>query len=229
MTQPAKVSQRIADSIYEDIKTGHLAEGARLPSERDLVERYGASRMSVREALVSLRSSGLIEMRDRARAQVSKLDTQTMLKPLTVTAQSLLATKNGMSDVQEARILFECGLARYAASHASPKEIERLGDSLASNRRALGDLERFIATDMEFHAILAEIPQNSIFVALGHAFSDWLADQRRIGMRARGAVRRAYQHHEAIFAAVKAHSPEQADLAMLEHLTFVARTYREQA
>lgn len=228
MTSPIRVSQRIADSISEDIKAGVFPPGSRLPSERDLVARYGASRMSVREALLSLRSAGVVAMHDRARAQVSAINSHTMLKPLAVTAQSLLATKTGMSDFQEARILFECGLARYAARHASPKEVERLGDSLAANRRAIGDLEQFVATDMIFHAVLAEIPQNSIFVALGHAFADWLADQRRIGMRARGAVRRAYQHHEAIFAAVETHTPEQAEQAMFEHLTFVARTYREQ-
>ncbi len=229
MVRQPRVSQRIADSLSDEIRSGQLPEGALLPSERDLVERYSASRMSVREALSSLRSSGLIEMRERARARVRKLDTQTMLAPLAVMAHALVATPGGMSNVQEARILFECGLVRYAARHASPKEIERLGDSLLANRRAIGDLEQFVATDLSFHAVLAEIPQNNIFVALGNAFSDWLADQRRIGMRARGAVRRAYGHHEAIFTAVQARSPEQADAAMSEHLTFVARTYREQA
>lgn len=229
MTRPTRISAHIADELTAEIKSGQWPEGSRLPSERNLVSRFGASRMSVREALLSLQGAGLIVMQDRARAVVSKPSAQSLLHPLAGAVQSLLATPSGMLDFQEARILFECGLARHAAAYASPKEMERLGDRLEANRRAIGVLDQFIATDMAFHLILAEIPQNGIFVALSHALAGWLADQRRIGMRARGAVRRAYGHHEAIFAAIQAHSPEQADRAMAEHLKFVAKTYRNQA
>ncbi len=229
MTRAIRVSVHIAHELAAEIKTGQMPEGSRLPSERSLVTRFGASRMSVREALLSLQSAGLIVVQDRTRAIVRKPSAQSLLHPLAGAVQSLLATPGGMLDFQEARILFECGLARHAASFASPKDIERLADRLAANRRAIGMLDQFIATDMAFHLILAEIPQNGIFVALSHALAGWLADQRRIGMGARGAVRRAYAHHEAIFAAVQSRSPEQADRAMAEHLRFVAQTYRDQS
>ncbi len=225
----SRASGQVLDSLAAAIRSGKLAEGERLPSERDLVERFGVSRASVREALLSLRAAGLIVPQDRSRARVARIDPRTLLSPLAQAAQSLLATRGGVSDFQEARILFECGLARHAARYASPKEVARLGDCLEANRRAIGDVETFIATDMAFHAALAENPANSLFIALGQALEGWLANQRRVGMRARGAVRRAYGHHVAIYEAIQARSPERADAAMAEHLTFVARVYREQA
>lgn len=229
MARNSRVYENVVKSIAQAINAGELPPGARLPSERDLVVQHGVSRMSVREALLTLQAMGLVEIHDRSRAQVRQFDSQTLLDPLTGAAQALLARPGGVSDFQEARIMFEGGLVRYAARHASPKEIARLGDALLANRRAIGEIEQFVVTDMAFHAVIAEIPQNGIFVALNAALSDWLANQRRVGLRARGSARQAYHHHEQVFEAIAAHSPEAAEAAMTDHLTFVAKIYREQA
>jgi len=223
MNRSARRFEIVSEGIASEINSGTLVEGALLPSERDLAEQYGVSRISVREALLSLQSSGLIELRDRARARVKQLRTVKLLAPMAGAAQSLLTKPGGISDFQEARIFFECGLARFAARHASPKEIARLGEALLANKKAIGNVEMFIATDMAFHAVLAELPRNSIFVALNASLADWLIEQRRLGMKVRGAARRAYQHHEAVFQAIAAHSPEEADKAMSNHLTVGAR------
>lgn len=226
MAKNARVFERVVKEIAASIHSGELPESAMLPSERDLAEKYGVSRVSVREALLSLQTSGLIRMRDRARAQVMRLESTNLLNPLAGTAQSLLSRPGGVSDFQEARILLECGLARHAARYASPKEIERLGQALLANRRAIGDQDSFVTTDLAFHTVLAEIPQNDIFIALNAALGGWLLEQRRISVRARGAERRAYQHHEAIFEAIAKHDPEAADRAMSSHLTVGARIIR---
>ena len=229
MARNSRVYENVVKSIADAINSGELPPGARLSSERDLVTRYGVSRMSVREALLTLQAMGLVEIHDRARAQVRQFDSQTLLDPLTGAARALLARPGGVSDFQEARIMFEGGLVRYAARHASPKEIARLGDALLANRRAIGEVEQFVVTDMAFHAVIAEIPRNGIFMALNAALSDWLANQRRVGLRAKGSARQAYRHHEQIFEAIVAHSPEAAEAAMTDHLIFVSKIYREQA
>ena len=219
----ARAFESLVEMIASQINAGDLPAGTRLDSERDLSEKYGVSRITVREALLALQSRGLILLKNRARAEVCGINSSALLSPLSGAAQSLLAKPGGVSEFQEVRILFECGLARHAARHASPKEIDRLGVALLENRRAIGDIERFIDTDMAFHAILAEIPHHNILVAINAALSGWLHEQRAIGLRARGAERRAYKHHEAVFEAIAAHSPEDADRAMSDHLTVGAR------
>ena len=216
---------RVFETVVEDlaaaIRCGELIEGGRLPSERDLVTRFGVSRMSIREALLSLEAMGLIDIRARSRATVRPMRSETFLNPLAAAAKSVLATPEGVADFQNARTMFEGGLARYAADYASPKEIERLGQALLANRRAIGNPQLFTDTDVRFHAILAEIPQNGIFVGLNAALTEWLAGQRTAGLEQPGSDRVAYAHHERIFEAIAARSPEAADKAMEEHLAWV--------
>lgn len=219
--------QDIAGEITRKINSGKLGDGDLLPSERELAERFGVSRTSVREALLSLQSSGLISTRPKARARVTALNSPAFINQLSTAARTLMAKPNGVSDFQEARALFECGLARHAARHASPKEIERLAQALERNRRAMGDHAQFAKTDFEFHGVLAEIPRNPIFTALNTALADWLLSQRTIGARApiRGVVRRAYRNHEEIYEAIAAHDAEAAERAMARHMKAVIDAY----
>lgn len=222
-----RIYQDVALKLTEQINSGELSDGSLLPSERELAESFGASRTSIREALLSLQSAGLISMRQRARARVTQLNNPAFFSQLSGAAQSLLALPNGVADFQEARVLFECGLVRYAARHASPKEIDRLAVALAQNKKAIDNPALFAKTDLAFHDTLAEIPRNPIFTALNGALSEWLMAQRTVPIRAsiRGAVRRAYEGHEEIYEAVAAHDAEAADQAMANHLKTVSEYY----
>ncbi len=222
---PRRIYQDIALKLAARINAGELADGSLLPSERELAETFGASRTAIREALLSLQSSGLISVRQRARARVTQLNNPAFFNQLSGAAQSLLSRPNGVADFQEARVLFECGLVRYAARHASPKEIDRLGAALALNKKAIGHPASFAKTDLAFHDVLAEIPRNPIFTALNTALSAWLMSQRTVGMPIRGAIRRAYEGHEAIYEAIAAHDAEAADQAMADHLKMVSDSY----
>jgi GntR family transcriptional regulator, sialic acid-inducible nan operon repressor len=220
-----RIYEHIAFEISEQINHGKLQDGALLPSERELAETYGASRASIRQALLSLQSSGLILLRQRARARVTRIGTPAFFNQLSGAAKALLSEPQGVSNFQEARMLFECGLARYAARHASQKEVDRLERALAMNKRAINNPERFAKTDLAFHDILAEIPRNPIFTALDVALSEWLMEQRRFGTTIRGASRSAYNGHEAIYRAIARHDVEGADRAMAEHLRTVMQFY----
>jgi len=228
-----RVEERLSNAGIDTV-VGHEMEfvlvgpdGSRLPSERELAETFGASRTSIREALLSLQSSGLISVRQRARARVTQLNNDAFFNQLSGAAQSLLSRPNGVADFQEARVLFECGLARYAARHASPKELDRLAVALAQNRKAIDSPALFAKTDLAFHDLLAEIPRNPIFTALNTALAEWLMAQRMTGIRApiRGSIRSAYQGHEEVYDAIAAHDVEAADAAMAAHLKTVSEHY----
>ena len=123
--------------------------------------------------------------------------------------------------------MFEGAIVRYAARHATPKEIERLGLALAKNRRSLDDPDEFIRSDMEFHLVLAEIPQNAILLALHHALSSWLKSQRTTSIAVSGSTRTVYQDHARVYRAIAAHDVEAADRAMAGHLARVSGFYWE--
>lgn len=231
MTSETEVQQRIyqhvARTLAARIEAGDFVNGSRLPSERELAETFGVSRTAIREALLSLQSLGLIAIQQKARARVTPLNNAAFFEQLSGVAKTLLARPNGVADFQEVRALFECGLARHAARHASPKEIDRLALCLSRNKKAVSDPPLFAKTDLAFHDVLAEIPSNPIFSALNSSLSSWLMSQRQVGIRApiRGAIKRAYLGHEEVYEAIAAHDPERADRAMADHLSYVSEMY----
>src|ERR1700733_5220312 len=228
-TGTPRIYQDIAKKLAKKIESNEFPNGSVLPSERVLAAMFDVSRTSIREALLSLQSLGLISIRQKARARVTQLNNPAFFKQLSGAAQTLLARPNGIADFQEARVLFECGLARYAAAHASQKEIEKLAVVLAQNRKAIGNSRLFAKTDLAFHDVIADLPRNPIFTALNSALSGWLMSQRTIAIKAeiRGNVgRAAYEGHEESYKATAAHDVERGDRAMANHLSLVSEFYR---
>lgn len=226
-TTRRKLYEDVAAQLEAQIIAGEFPNGSQLPSERELIRLFGVSRTSVREALLSLQKMGLVAVGNGARARVTKPSSQTLLAQVAGAARSLVADPEGISHFQEARVLFECGLARYAARHAAPKQVEKLALALIENKKAVGDIDAFARTDMAFHLVIAEMPNNPIFSSLHSALAEWLFQQRTTGLAIRGAARDAFRAHEDIFEAIAARNPDQAEDAMAHHLSQVSKYYWE--
>lgn len=215
----ADLEAKIIEGVY--------AVGERLPTERALTEEYEVSRTSIREALFWLNMRGFIEIEGNSRPRVAMPTADNLLAQLSGTARILLGQPEGMRNLQEARTLFECSIVRHAAKYATPKQIESIEAALLSNRSSLDDPERFVETDMAFHAALVATPMNPIFTALNTALSEWLEQQRIIGMQVPGSMPRVYRDHEAIFERIRERDAEGADNAMAMHLSNVASYYNQ--
>jgi GntR family transcriptional repressor for pyruvate dehydrogenase complex len=137
----------------------------------------------------------------------------------------LLAQPDGMRLFQDARALFEVGLARLAAERATDADVAELAEALEANRRAIGDPEAFKRTDVAFHYRLAEIARNPIFTAICEAVAEWLTEQRTTSGRAPQSSKLAFAAHKRVFEAVAARDPDAAQAAMQQHLDTVAKLY----
>ena len=216
--------EEIAEHLELLIVRGELRPDDALPSERELMTRFGAARSSVREALFLLRRKGLAEMRAGARTRVTRPSAERLIGDLSGAAQLLARRPGGARSLQQARALLEIGLAREAARGATPEAVARLGEALEDNRRA-GDLDEFERTDLAFHRRLAEASGNDVFVALTDAFGDWLAEQRWISARSGVSFETVVAEHEAILEAIRAGDPAAAQDAMQAHLDAVVERY----
>lgn len=227
-TSGRRIYQDIALQLTRKIDIGEFANGSFLPSERELAETFGASRTSVREALLSLRASGLITGRRWSRTRVIQLDDPAFFSQLSGVARNQLARPNGVAEFLEACMLFECGLARFAAAYASPKDLDRLADALADNKRSIGEATLFAKTDAAFHRTLAEISGNSIFVALSTALCEWLIDLRTACFRTaiQRALRQTYLEHAQLYDAIAARNVAAAEAATEDHWKMISRRHR---
>ena len=220
-----KLFEQVAAHLERQILSGMLKPGDRLATERELQVQFGVGRPSIREALITLQRTGLIEIANGAPARVAMPTATGVVAGMAPAVSQMLTTDEGQHHLQKVRLFFEAGLARQAASEATPEDIESLTTALADNRAAIGDREQFIATDVAFHYVLEQVTGNPVFTALHDALSAWLRQQRTVSLAVPGQEEIAYQAHRAIFDAVVARNPEAADKAMRDHLTDIEGAY----
>lgn len=224
-----RLYEEIEQRLEDEITSGRLRIGDTMPSERELMQRYGVGRPAVREALLALGRKGLVRVGAGERTRVSKPTLGAVVEGVSGAVSMLLATPEGIRDLQHARRFFECALARQAAADADRAAIARLADRLAANRAALGDPAGFERTDVEFHYELALVAGNPIFPSLHQATVGWLTQQRTISLMQPGALRAAWRFHARVYEAIAAHDPDEAERAMREHLQAVERFYWKSA
>jgi len=220
-----KLFQQVAAHLENQILDGRLKPGDQLPPERDLQNRFGVGRPAIREALISLQRSGLVEISNGARARVAMPTAQDVVSGMGSAVRQMLSSEQGQRHFQGVRLFFETALARNAARSATPEQVKRLKAALDANRAARGDREAFIRTDIAFHFVLAEITANPIFAALHDAMSGWLKGQRVVTLDAPGQEATAYKAHVAIYEAIAAHDPDRAEAAMAAHLRQLEDTF----
>lgn len=198
--------------------SGELVDGAPLPAERDLMSRFGTSRAVVREAIVALSNGGLVERRPRYRPTVRKAGVESAFAAVGSIVEHLLGEPRGVRNLYETRLFVEQGLVRQAALQARKQDIDDLRKALAENEASIPDSEAFYASDIAFHGVLYQIPQNPIFPAVHTAYTSWLAPHW--SRMPRSPDRNAMNHrsHAEIFERIVERDANGAELALKRHL-----------
>lgn len=162
-----RIHEVVLGRIEEQIATGRLKVGDRLPAERDLAAELGVSRAAVREAIRVLEAMGTV-----VQATGSGPDAGTILSAVPGAALTHLITLHvmlasiGTADVVRARVALERESARLAASHAGPADHAVIEAQLAvMDDRAIG-AETFNDADTAFHLAIARASGNTLVAEL---------------------------------------------------------------
>jgi DNA-binding FadR family transcriptional regulator len=222
-----KRADEIAEQIERAISTGEFKEGAPMPSEKELAERFGVGRPSVRQALFTLQQQGLVEITSGTRARVTAPSGKFLTGQLATVIRRMTLTGQGHEHMEQARLLLEAGVAWQAARVATDDDIQRLKAALDANAAAIGNTGVFIRTDVAFHAELAVITRNPVFTGVYDALVGWLIDQRTTTIHMPDADRLSIRDHTAIFEAVAARDPMRAFHEMTGHLRLISELYSE--
>ncbi|HZT18294.1 MAG TPA: FCD domain-containing protein [Dongiaceae bacterium] len=220
-------ADEIAEHIERAISTGEFKEGTAMPSEKELAERFGVGRPSVRQALFTLQQQGLVEITSGTRARVTAPSGKFLTGQLASLIRRMTSTGQGHEHMEQTRLLFEAGVAWQAARVATDEDIQRLKTLLEANAAAIGNTGLFIRTDVAFHAELTVITRNPVFTGVHDALVGWLIDQRTTTIHMPDADRLSVRDHTAIFEAVAARDPMRAFHEMVSHLRLISELYRE--
>jgi GntR family transcriptional regulator, sialic acid-inducible nan operon repressor len=194
-----KLSGEVFDRLLARIKQGEFPPGSHLPSERELMERLGVGRPSVREALQELERMGFVTIVHGEGARVQSLSVHEVIGKMSEAVLFMLAnTEDMLEHLKEARLMFEVAMARLAAQRATKADIERLRVALEKHRASLDDPQSFLETDLEFHTAIAAASHNPIYIAVSTAMLDWLRRFHVEAVQTRGAERLTFSEHQKL-------------------------------
>lgn len=221
--QTSSSSEQVVEQIRRLIQSGELAPGMRLPGERELAQRFGVSRPTVREAIQSLASLRLLEVRQGlgtfVSAKVTTLEDPEFWVPWLTSG---VGDAFHLLEVREALAAKTAALAARAVAEgragAAPK-LAALAHNLeqmaaAADRQDPVALEQL---DLEFHALLAEMGENPYLVKLARSLNH-VFRYRHAVIRVPGWARQSLEEHAAIAAAVRAGDSQAAAALMTRHM-----------
>ncbi|PIE60530.1 MAG: GntR family transcriptional regulator [Desulfobulbus propionicus] len=219
--KPKKISTQIAEQIRESILNGDFTPGDKLPPERDLAEMFGVSRPSVREALHTLSSAGLVmSYQGGGTVVLSLVDTEHGSA-----LSDLIRDQKGRAlEVVEVRKCMEAWTAYYAAQRALPEDLRRMDHIMKNMALSMKEGKPLEDLDADLHIVIAQATHNIIWLHLMQSLSDAMKEFQRGVWRAAYLVHedqeRLFAHHSSIVTAIRRKDPESARNEMMKHLTF---------
>ena len=160
-----KMGELVASSLRRQIVRGDLAEGDALPSESELMQQFGVSRPTLREAFRVLESESLISVRRGAHggARVHVPNGDVAARYAALVLEHRAAT---LRDVYEARGIIESACVAQVAHSRTQKQLAALRQALESSRELQGNPVRQMAEQSRFHQLLVEMTGNQTLVVL---------------------------------------------------------------
>ncbi len=206
------LADRLFDQLRQQILSGRLAPGDRLPSEREIGEAFGVGRTTVREAVGGLVSAGFVERNGRALV---------VRDPNSVGQVALgfatVASRESVQQVYEVRKLVEVHAIRLAAQNRTDEDLRNLRTAL--QRMETDDAQAYHAADPEFHAAIAKASGNEVlyqmFLSAGDVFFKLPTFWRVFGPnRQRPRIGSGHRGHAALLEAIEAGDPDLAGQRM---------------
>ena len=213
--------QEVVQHLLQQIQTGQLKPGDKLPTESAVMAELAVSRTVVREAISRLQASGQVETRHGIGTFVLEAPSAHNFR----IAEQDMATVDDVIAVLELRISLETEAAGLAAQRATDEQIAAMATALEGFSMAIHNHSDAVPSDFQFHMEVAQATGNRHFADLMTYLGTHIiprtriktADQSPEGRQA--YLERVHGEHESIFNAIRNHDTEAARAAMRTHLS----------
>ncbi|OIQ28654.1 MAG: GntR family transcriptional regulator [Alphaproteobacteria bacterium MedPE-SWcel] len=229
--QPEKLSAAVVRQIEKLILRGILRPGERLPSERELSDRLGVSRPSLRDALTELQGRGLLVSRAGSGVFVADV-LGSAFSPALI--QLFASDDEAVFDYLSFRRDLEGLAAERAARFASDADLEVI-QAIFDKMTHAGDPGQSTDAaelDAQFHSAILEASHNVVMLHMMRSMFDMLRKgvfyNRQIMFRQHTTCEALLEQHRAINAALQDRDPLAARQAVETHLDYVKKALEEQ-
>lgn len=221
--------QLVADELRRLIIAGELAEGESLGHEPDLIERFGVSRPSLREALRILETEGLVTVVRGVQGGV--IAHRPDQRQTARTAALVLQARNvSLDDVFEARTILEPAAVRLvAAARGHRRHADELRALVAEEVAAIDDPAAFGTANAHFHEGLVAMAGNQTLSIVAEMLNEVVAravtavSQEESGEASLATRRRGVRSQERLAALVEAGDADAAEAHWRTHMGVVGR------
>lgn len=193
---------------------GEWKKGMKIPSENELTEMFGVSRISVREALQKLAALDIIESRKGEGTFIREVTASVYMNSI---IPQLVLDASHVLEIVEFRRAIEVESARLAAVRADDKDIEKLSRIYRCMEGARENLADFARYDLEFHIELARATGNSIIIKVNNIIKDILEPQMQFVVSIMGSDG-GLHYHARLIEALEQRDSHKAESLMKEHI-----------
>jgi len=215
-----KRKQTLTEIVIDRIKTyiteNHCQPGDRLPTEREIIEMLGVSRTSVREALKSLQSNGIIEMKQGSGIFVREVKLQNVFKSL---SPFLHYDQTKFKEIIDTRIVLELGAIELAIENYQIDLIKKMEDwnNIILEKTKKGEKSK--TEDLLFHKSLFQATGNETFIQLSSMINDYFQMNQLEEVTDMEEYLTSYKEHKLVTEAIIEKDVERAKKNMRTHLS----------
>jgi len=224
-TGTGRATDQALAKIKELISSGEFTAGARLPTERELTQRFGVSRSSLREAVRALTLVGVLEPRVGDGTYVTTLEPDLLLTGIGFVSD--LARADSLLEIHHVRRILEPEATRLATARLTEQDYARLEECLQRMETA-DTTAAFIEADTAFHRVILDACGNATLASLIQNLSSGTLRARMWqSIVARGAVEATLASHWSIYNALVARDADTAAAADVMHLVIAEEWLRK--
>ncbi|MDR2320693.1 MAG: FadR family transcriptional regulator [Microbacterium sp.] len=221
----------VTDEAIEKIKamivSGELGPGDRLPPEKELAERLGLSRNSMREAVKALEVIRVLDVRRGDGTYVTSLEPHLLLEAISFVID--MHDDDSLLELFAVRRMLESQATGLAATHGDEGAIAELQAEIDGIDAGVS-IDDLVAHDIRFHQEIVQMTGNGYLASLIDSLSSQTIRARVWrGLTEQGAVERTLSEHRAIADAIAQHDPALATSLATAHIAGVERWLRQAA
>lgn len=217
------VGEQVLAQMKEQILSGDWKEGEKIPSENQLCETFGVSRVTVRQAIQKLVAQGLLETKLGEGSFVKGFNLDSFIKGV-IPADYL--KYQDLLEIMHFRIHFEPMVAAWAAVSVTEEQIRELEEVLQRMIDSQDNYEQYVAYDNEFHMLLTQSTGNQIAAFISEMIKEVMARSMLIVTEGIGPEHGIVCHRKLI-ETLRAHDSERARQEMLFHVDYCMEYYEE--
>ncbi len=226
--QAERISQLIEEQLKEAIIRHHYRAGDKLPSERELVDMFGASRSSIREAIRSLERSGFVVVKKGVQGGAFVLQKGDSTLMVNYLRDMMRLRQVSLDEILQVRLIIEPEVAAAAAERATPEYIELLEEITRDQLRGFDSENPVMQFDRNprFHRIIAEMTGNQVFIIIMQILLEIHAFRMNQFKLDEKTIRKITHQHDGIIEALKKKDKELAFEEMKNHVLAVHQMHK---